>query len=64
MQDGFQLIDVQTGEMIERWPVIPRRIEIPGVLRVDGASVGWSDGNFRIEACSWDEVLPASGGLP
>lgn len=47
---GCALIDLETDEVVMTWPTVPARIEIPNVLRVDGADIGWvsTDKKFKL----------------
>ena len=56
--NGFALLDPQNNTL-QQWVTIPSFINIPGVIQIYGATVGWSWNGYRIIATSWTDV-----GLP
>lgn len=49
---GCALIDLEANEVIQTWGSVPQRIDIPDIIRVDGAEIGWvsEDKKYKLGA--------------
>lgn len=55
----YALIEKATKATIRSWTQIPGRIEVADKLRVDGASVGWTDGVYEVVEVETPDPTPA-----
>lgn len=55
----YALIETSTKAAVQSWTQIPGRIEVSDKLRVDGASVGWTDGAYEIVEVETPDPEPA-----
>ena len=56
----YALIEKATKATIRSWTQIPGRIEVADKLRVDGASVGWTDEHYEIVEVETPEPEPVA----
>ena len=54
----YALIDKGSKEVVQSWTQVPGRIEVSDKLRVDGATVGWSDDTYEIVEVETPDPAP------